>query len=74
MAYVKKDKPFDWTEAIIKVLAEEGKPMHYTDITEKIIREGYYCVDANKTPESSVNMYLSTQPKLFEKVDRKSVV
>ena len=70
MTYVKKDKPFDWTEAIIKVLAEEGEPMHYTDITEKIIREGYYCADSNKTPENSVNMYLSTQPNLFEKVDR----
>ena len=72
MAYVKKNKPFDfdWIDAISKVLAEEGKPMHITDITEKIIKKGYYCTASNKNPKNTVNSILSSNTDLFERVGR----
>lgn len=70
MTYVKKNKPFDfdWIDAISKVLAEEGKPMHVKDITDKIITEGYYCTASNKNPKNTVNSILSSNPNLFERV------
>ena len=70
MTYVKKNKPFDfdWIDAISKVLAEEGKPMHVKDITDKIITEGYYCIASNKNPKNTVNSILSSNPNLFERV------
>ena len=30
-----------WEEAIVKVLAEERGPMHYVEITQRIISRGY---------------------------------
>ena len=42
MAYVKRNKPMDWTEAISTVLTEAGGgPMHVDDITSNIINKGY---------------------------------
>lgn len=72
MAYVKKNKPFDfdWIDAISKVLAEEGKPMHVKDITDKIIKNGYYCTASNKNPKNTVNSILSSNTDLFERVGR----
>ena len=71
MAYVKRNKPMDWTEAIARVLAEKGGPMSVKDITEKIIRKGYYSTASSATPQKSVNSYLSENKKgLFEKVKR----
>lgn len=71
MAYVKRNNPMDWTEAIARVLAEKGGPMSVKDITEKIIRKGYYSTASSATPQKSVNSYLSENKKgLFEKVKR----
>ena len=72
MAYVKQNKGMDWTDAIVRVLAEEGGgPMSVEDITNKIIDKKYYCIDSNNTPKHSVNRYLSVnKDNLFERVRR----
>ena len=71
MAYVKRIKPLDWTEAIAKVLAEKGGPMSVKDITNEIIRKGYYSTASSATPDNSVNSYLSENKEgLFERVSR----
>ena len=58
-----------WKEAIIKVLAEEGSPMHYVDITNKII-EKEYKQDYGATPEMTVSNQLTTNPDLFKHVGK----
>ena len=59
----------NWKEAIIKVLAEEGEPMHYLDITKKII-EKEYKQDYGLTPEMTVSNQLTTNPLLFKRVGK----
>ena len=59
----------NWEEAIVKVLAEEGCPMHYVEITQRIISRGYY-EPRGVTPENSVGMYLRRNPNLFERVSK----
>jgi hypothetical protein len=56
-----------WKEAITKVLAEEGGPMHYNDITQKII-EKKYKQDYGATPEMTVNAQLTTNTHMFKKI------
>ena len=58
-----------WEEAIVKVLAEERGPMHYVEITQRIISKGYY-EPRGVTPENSVGMYLRRNPSLFERVGK----
>ena len=70
MTYVKKNKPFDWMEAIEKVLAKAGKPMHVGEITKEIITNGYYCTASNKNPKNTVNSYLSSNKKKFRNVKK----
>lgn len=70
MTYVKKNKPFDWMEAIEKVLAKAGKPMHVDEITKEIITNGYYCTASNKNPKNTVNSYLSSNKKKFRNVKK----
>ena len=53
-----------WIPAIIAVLAEEREPMHYEEITRRILKKGYRTATA--TTKKSVNSYLSTNPNLFE--------
>lgn len=55
-----------WLDAIIRVLREEGVPMHYKDITRVILENGYYHT-SGKTPENSVNRFLNENKNLFEK-------
>ena len=59
----------NWEEAIVKVLAEAGRPMHYVEITRTIIDKGYR-TEYGKTPENSVGMYLRRNPNLFERVSK----
>lgn len=54
-----------WIEAIIAVLAEAGRSMHYTDIARTIIEKGYRA-DYGRSPENSVNSILTRNPNLFE--------
>ena len=54
-----------WIEAITAVLAEAGKPMHYTDIARTIIEKGYR-TDYGDKPENSANSILTRNPNLFE--------
>lgn len=56
-----------WKEAIIKVLAEEGAPMHYVDITNKIIEKEFKQYSGD-TPEMTVSNCLTTNSDLFRKV------
>ena len=59
----------NWEEAIVRVLAEEGGPMHYAEITQRIISKGYY-EPRGVTPGNSVGMYLRRNPNLFERVSK----
>ena len=59
----------NWEEAIVKVLAEAGRPMHYVEITQRIISRGDY-EPRGVTPENSVGMYLRRNPDLFERVSK----
>ena len=57
-------------KAIIQVLEEEGKPMHYEDITEAILDKELFEFE-NDDEKGSVNSYLSTNtPGMFERVSR----
>ena len=61
----------DWTEAIVTVLTKAGGgPMHFKEITNEIIRKGYYYTASSKNPENTVNSYLSRNKKLFERVEK----
>jgi len=58
-----------WQEAIKKVLAEEGAPMHYSDITKKIIENGYRkATEMGATPDQTVCAQLSTKKDIYEKI------
>ena len=62
-------KDMKWIPAIIAVLAEAGRPMHYVEITRTIIDKGYR-TEYGATPENSVGMYLRRKPDLFERVSK----
>ena len=71
-------KDMQWEKAIRKVLADEGKPMHYIEIMKKIIKNGYR-IDYGNTPDGTVNSRLSSNTisnknskskKLFEEVEK----
>lgn len=51
-----------WKEAIKKVLAESVTPMHYAEISEKILSRGYYETDG-ATPAATVNAQLASSIK-----------
>ena len=57
-----------WKEAIIRVLEEEGVPMHYKDILEEIDNKGYKIDYNGKTTKNSVNSILSRNKSLFNSV------
>ena len=58
----------EWNEAIQKVLANYGRPMHYIDILKEIIKHGYR-LEYGKFPNTEVNSILSTN-KLFRSVTK----
>jgi hypothetical protein len=64
-----KDEKFEmsWEDAIRTVLAEKGEPMHYREITEKIIENGYR-INYGDTPEMSVGTILRLNDNLFRRV------
>ena len=49
-------KTYSFIESALKVLEKFGgkSPMHYKEITEKAIKEGWLIADDNKTPEASM--------------------
>lgn len=47
-----------WKEAIKKVLAESETPLHYTEISERILSRGYYQTDG-ATPAATVSAQLT---------------
>lgn len=51
-----------WKEAIKKVLLESSIPLHYTEISEKILSRGYYKTDG-ATPAATVNAQLAVSIK-----------
>ena len=62
-----------WKEAIEKVLNEEKKQLHYTEIAELIAQRGYR-ISLGATPQDTVSAQLTTDIKkgnsVFEKVDK----
>lgn len=58
-----------WKEAITKVLLDEGAPLHYTDITNRIFENGYKNKkECGATPEQTVCAQLATKKKTFRKL------
>src|SRR5690606_23644829 len=64
-----------WKEAIIKVLEEEKKALHYTVIAELIAKKGYR-KSLGATPQDTVSANMTTdintnkEKSVFAKVDR----
>lgn len=51
-----------WRDAIIRVLNESDKALHYSDIAELILTNGYYKTDG-ATPAATVNSHIATSIK-----------
>ena len=51
-----------WRDAIVKVLAEAGAPLHYSEISEQVLSRGYYKTDG-ATPAATVNAQISSSIK-----------
>lgn len=51
-----------WREAIVKVLSEAEKPLHYSEISEQILSRGFYNTDG-ATPAATVNAQISSSIK-----------
>lgn len=51
-----------WREAIERVLLEEDKPLHYSEISELILSKGYYTT-AGATPDATVNAQITSSIK-----------
>jgi hypothetical protein len=47
-----------WRDAIIRVLREAQTPLHYSEITERILTQGYYKTDG-ATPNATVNAQIT---------------
>lgn len=64
-----------WKEAIVKVLEEEKKALHYTEIAEIIAKKGYR-KSLGATPQDTVSANMTTdintnkERSIFAKVDR----
>jgi hypothetical protein len=64
----------EWLDAIIKVLEEENSPLHYTEITDLIVKKNYRD-KLGATPQQTVSSIITTEIKkgeksIFEKVGR----
>lgn len=55
-------KELTWKKAIDRVLADQGKPMHYTEITEEIIAQGLR-KSLGATPSATVNAQIAVSIK-----------
>ncbi len=53
----------NFRESAVRVLLDEGKPLHYEDITRLAIERGYL-VPRGKTPQDSVSTELSRDMRL----------
>lgn len=53
-------KDIKWKDAIEKVLQEEGRPLHYTEIADLIAERGYR-VSLGATPNDTVSANLTTE-------------
>jgi hypothetical protein len=51
-----------WREAIERVLSEEARPLHYSEISELILSRGYYKTEG-ATPDSTVNAQITSSIK-----------
>jgi len=51
-----------WREAIERVLNEEGRALHYSEISELILSKGYYKTEG-ATPDATVNAQITTSIK-----------
>ena len=55
-------KDIKWIDAIEKVIEDEGKPLHYSDIAEMIVEKGYR-TSVGATPAMTVQVMLSNYLK-----------
>ena len=61
----------NWIEEIVRVLKEnDGEPMHYASIAERIVEDNQDITKTNAAPNQTVNLYLNKYSDLFEKVAR----
>ena len=59
----------EWIEAIIQVLTDEGRAMHYDEITRMIFANRYQLGTWSKKKATHVNSVLTTNPDLFRHLD-----
>ena len=51
-----------WRDAIERVLSEEARPLHYSEISELILSKGYYETEG-ATPDATVNAQITSSIK-----------
>ena len=51
-----------WKNAIVRVLLEAEEPLHYAEISERILTEGYYSTEG-ATPAATVNAQIASSIK-----------
>lgn len=51
-----------WREAIHRVLTEEGRAMHYSEISEQVLAKGYYKTEG-ATPDATVSAQITSSIK-----------
>ena len=51
-----------WREAIERVLKEEARALHYSEISEQVLAKGYYKTEG-ATPDATVNAQITTSIK-----------
>lgn len=56
-----------WKDAIFKVLAEEGRPMYYKDILDRILKNGYK-TNFRGNPEKNMLSVIGANKNLFKNV------
>jgi len=57
-----------WLDYVIRVLQDAGEPLNYTEITKRVLALGPQT--QAKTPANTVSRTLTTNPHLFERINR----
>jgi hypothetical protein len=60
--HAKADMEKSWKAAIMRVLREANAPLHYSEISERILAAGYYATDG-ATPAATVNAQIAVSIK-----------
>ena len=59
---MKSQKQHSALEAVRKILAEAGEPLHYEEITRRVLEQGLWTTEG-KTPSATINARLAVEIK-----------